>query len=100
VAERDGIVTTVVNAGRGFGDLTLEPGSAYGFTARAVTHTHVLRVAMDDLVDAMLEHPEVALGIVRALGHRLKEANKQLEEDFRGNERRMQQGVEVERTKK
>ncbi len=35
-----------------------------------------------------------------ALQEQLKEANKQLEEDFRGNERRMQQGVEVERTKK
>ena len=35
-----------------------------------------------------------------ALQEQLKEANKQLEEDFRGNERKMQQGVEVERTKK
>lgn len=78
VAERDGIVTTVINAGRGFGDLTLEAGSAYGFSARAVTHTHVLRVAIDDMVETMLEYPEIAIGIVRALGERLKEAGKQL----------------------
>ncbi|HEX7898184.1 MAG TPA: tetratricopeptide repeat protein [Planctomycetota bacterium] len=35
-----------------------------------------------------------------ALQEQLKDANKQLEEDFRGNQRRVQQGVEVERTKK
>jgi CRP-like cAMP-binding protein len=78
IAERDGIVTTVVNAGRGFGDLTLEAGSAYGFSARAVTHTHVLRVGIEDLVETMLDYPEIAVGIVRALGERLKEAGKQL----------------------
>ena len=78
LAERDGIVTTVMNAGRGFGDLTLEPGARYSFTARAVTHTHVLRISIDDFVDVMLEHPEIAVGIVRALGLRLREAELQL----------------------
>jgi alpha-2-macroglobulin len=35
-----------------------------------------------------------------ALQEQLKDANKQLDEDFRSNSRRDQQGVEVERTKK
>jgi CRP/FNR family transcriptional regulator len=78
VIEKDGIVTNVVGTGKSFGDLTLVPGSTYGFTARAVLHTHVLRIALDDIHEAMLEHPELAVGIVRALARRLKEASQQL----------------------
>jgi CRP-like cAMP-binding protein len=78
VAEREGIVTTVVTPGKGFADLTLVPGSTYGFTGRAATHVHVLRIALVDFVEVMLEHPEIAIGIVRALAIRLKEANEQL----------------------
>jgi CRP/FNR family transcriptional regulator len=78
VIEKDGIVTNVVGAGKGFADLTFVPGSTYGFAARAVVHTHVLRISLDDLHEAMLEHPELAVGIVRAISLRLKEASHQL----------------------
>jgi CRP/FNR family transcriptional regulator len=78
VAERDGIVTTVFGPGRGFGDLSLSPGSFYGFTARTVEQTHVLRFAIDDFVETLHEHPEIAVGVVRALAIRLREAGEQL----------------------
>jgi CRP-like cAMP-binding protein len=78
VIEKDGIVTTVVGPGKGFADLTFAPGSTYGFTARAAVHTHVLRIALDDLHEAMLEHAELAVAIVRALSVRLREAGQQL----------------------
>jgi CRP/FNR family cyclic AMP-dependent transcriptional regulator len=78
VAERDGIVFLVIATGKGFGDLSLEPGSTYHFTARAATPTHVLRVSTEDLVEAMLEHPEIAVGMVRTLATRLREASQQL----------------------
>ena len=78
VAERDGIVFLVVATGKGFGDLSLEPGGTYHFTARAATHTHVLRVSTEDMVEAMLEHPEIAVGMVRTLAARLREASQQL----------------------
>jgi CRP-like cAMP-binding protein len=78
VAERDGIVTTVFGPGRGFGDLSMIPGSSYGFTARAVLHTHVLRFSIDTFVETMHEHPEIAVGVVRALALRLREAGQQL----------------------
>lgn len=78
VAEKDGIVTTVFGPGRGFGDLTLSPGSRYGFSARAVVHTHALRFSIDEFMDTMLEHPEIAVGVVRALAIRVREASQQL----------------------
>ena len=78
VAEKDGIVTTVISPGKGFGDLSLMPGSRYGFDARTVEHTHVLRFSMEDLVETMHEHPEMAVGVVRALAIRLREAGQQL----------------------
>jgi len=78
VAEKDGIVTTVISPGKGFGDLTLTPGGRYGFDARTVEHTHVLRFSIEDLVETMHEHPEMAVGVVRALAIRLREASQQL----------------------
>lgn len=77
-AERDGVVYTVFEAGRGFGDLTLGPDPRYAFTTRAATHLHVLRFSIAALVESMLEHPEIAVGIVRALATRLREVSEQL----------------------
>lgn len=78
ILERDGIVLNVVGAGEGFGDLSLLPGARYALSARAATHLHVLRLQIDDLADTMLEHPEVAVGVVRALARRLREVTEQM----------------------
>jgi len=78
LAERNGIVYTVFGPGRGFGDLTLVPDPKYGFTARAVTHLHVLRFSIAEFVETMLEHPEIAVGVVRALAVRLAEVGEQM----------------------
>lgn len=78
ILERDGIVLNVVTAGEGFGDLSLVPGAAYALSARAATHLHALRLHVDDLTDTMLEHPEVAVGVVRALSNRLREVTQQM----------------------
>lgn len=78
IIERDGIVLNVVGAGDGFGDLSLVPGAQYSLSARAATHLHVLRINTDDLTESMLEHPEVAVGVVRALASRLRDLSQQL----------------------
>ena len=78
ILERDGIVLNVLGAGEGFGDLSLVPGALYALSARAATHLHVLRLHVDDLADTMLEHPEVAVGVVRALSNRLRELTQQM----------------------
>ena len=77
ILERDGIVLNVLSPGEGFGDLSLVPGAKYALSARAATHVHVLRIDTDDLADTMLEHPEIALGVVRVLSHRLNEISLQ-----------------------
>jgi CRP-like cAMP-binding protein len=78
LAERDSVVVTVFGEGRGFGDLSLATNAAYQFTIRAATHLHVLRFSVSDLVETMLEHPEIAVGVVRALGSRIAELGEQL----------------------
>lgn len=78
IIERDGIVLNVLGVGEGFGDLSLIPGARYALSARAATHLHVLRLSADELAESMLEHPEVALGVVRALSTRLREVSQQM----------------------
>ncbi len=78
VAEQDGIISTVFGPGNGFGDLSLNAGATYAHTARVVDHTHALRFSIAEFVDTMLEHPEIAVGVVRALAIRLREAGQQL----------------------
>ncbi|MFQ5601239.1 MAG: Crp/Fnr family transcriptional regulator [Candidatus Krumholzibacteriia bacterium] len=78
IIERDGVITSTINAPQGFGDLSLEAESGYTYTARAADHTHVLRLANDDIVEVMLEHPEIAVGMVRALASRNRELSERL----------------------
>lgn len=78
MAERDGVVYTVFGPGRGFGDLSLAANAQYNFTARAATHLHVLRFSLDEFKESMLEHPEIAVGVVRALATRIAELGDQM----------------------
>jgi CRP/FNR family transcriptional regulator len=78
IAEKSGIVVTVFGPGRGFGDLSLVENARYGLTVRAAEHLHVLRFSLDEFVETMLEHPEIAVGIVRALAVRLAEVGDQV----------------------
>ena len=78
VVERDGIITTVVQAGRGIGDLRFEPGATYGMGLRAVQDVFALRLAEADFADAVLDQAEIALGVIRALAMRLREVGQQM----------------------
>jgi CRP-like cAMP-binding protein len=78
VVERDGVVTTVISAGRGFGDLSFKPAATFQLRIRALTETLVLRIAVSDLLEAMLEQPEIAVGLVRGLSVRVSELSQQV----------------------
>jgi CRP/FNR family transcriptional regulator len=78
ILEKDGIVLNVLGPGHGFGDLSLVPGATHPLMARAATPLDALQISIADLSDVMLEHPEIALGIVRALSDRLRELGQQM----------------------
>jgi len=78
VVEREGVVTHVISAGRGFGDLSFTPGARMGLRIRAMTEVVALRVSVNDLLEAMLEQPEIAVGFVRGLSVRLSEMSQQV----------------------
>jgi len=78
VVERDGVVTHVISAGRGFGDLSFTPGATFGLRIRALTEVSALRVSVNDLLEAMLDQPEIAVGFVRGLSVRLSEMSQQV----------------------
>ena len=78
VVERDGIVTHVISAGRGFGDLSFTPGASLGLRIRAMTEVAALRVSVNDLLEAKIEQPEISVGFVRGLSVRLREMSQQV----------------------
>jgi CRP/FNR family transcriptional regulator len=67
-------------AGDGFGELALREGEPHQFTAIAVEHTHVLNISNETFFDTMLDYPEVAVAMVRALSERLTELAQRVHE--------------------
>jgi CRP-like cAMP-binding protein len=60
----------MISQGQAFGELFLSEGEPHRFTAIASNHVHVLNITADDTFDAMLEHPEFAVGMTRSLARR------------------------------
>jgi CRP-like cAMP-binding protein len=63
----------VVQSGEGIGELWLGEGEPHQYGAVASTHTHVLSVTHEDMVDTMLDYPEFGAALVRALSLRTHE---------------------------
>jgi CRP-like cAMP-binding protein len=62
---------SIRTAAQGFGELGLKEGEPHHFTATAMQHTHVLNLSNEDMLDAMLDHAEVGVAMVRGLARRL-----------------------------
>ena len=52
----------------------------YSITARAIEPTELLRLAADDFRRICSQHPEVAMKVIRVLGHRLRHLDGLVEE--------------------
>jgi len=59
--------------GQGFGELSLEEGEPHTFSAVASETTLLLNVSNEALFVAMLDYPEVGVGMVRSIGKRVSE---------------------------
>jgi len=93
VVEKDGIVITVLDPGQGFGDLSLTPDATNAIHVRAVEHVHLLRFSLAGFTDTLLDHPEVAVGVIRAVSLRMRELSDQITE----LRRQMQDGSQAMR---
>jgi CRP-like cAMP-binding protein len=68
----------MLREGNGFGELFGPEGKPHEYTAIATTHTHVLNVTLADMWEAMLDFPEFATGMVRAIARRNHELTRRL----------------------
>jgi len=66
-------VVRVMSAGMAFGELWLREGEPHQYTLLAVEHTHVLNVSQEDVWDAVQEHPEFGVALVRSFALRIHE---------------------------
>ena len=70
----EGRVVRTIGRGEGFGLLAaLQPESAADMEARATQHTHVLSFSRDDFLDAIHEHPDLPIGLLRAIVRQMTE---------------------------
>jgi CRP-like cAMP-binding protein len=76
----DGRTITLATFGPGdiFGELAMFEDELRSATVEAVQHTSVVAVLGPDMRRLMVEHPEISMRLVVALGRRLRETNDRL----------------------
>ncbi|MGA9313262.1 MAG: Crp/Fnr family transcriptional regulator [Solirubrobacteraceae bacterium] len=76
----DGRTITLATFGSGdiFGELAMFEDELRSATVEAVQHTSVVAVLGPDMRRLMVEHPEISIRLVVALGRRLRETNDRL----------------------
>ncbi|HTA98590.1 MAG TPA: Crp/Fnr family transcriptional regulator [Solirubrobacteraceae bacterium] len=76
----DGRTITLATFGPGdiFGELAMFEDELRSATVEAVQHTSVVAVLGPDMRRLMVEHPEISMRLVIALGRRLRETNDRL----------------------
>lgn len=68
----------MLGTGQTFGELFARDGEGHVYTAVATQHTHILKISLDNVFDAMLDFPEFAVGMVRGLAIRNDELIRRL----------------------
>lgn len=72
---------SVERAGNSLSEISAFDGDPYPATAETAADTTLLRLEADHFRKLCLQHPEMALKIIRVLGHRLRRMSR-LIEDF------------------
>ena len=57
-----------------FGEMAILDASPRSATVTAVKDTNLLKISREDFQEIMAEKPEIALGIIKVLSHRLRSA--------------------------
>jgi len=77
---RGGAFLIELGPGRFFGEIAVFEGGARSATVTALSHVRTLRLERSDLFALMEDLPGLAIGICRALSHRVRELTERLEE--------------------
>jgi CRP-like cAMP-binding protein len=80
--ERDGKVVAQVGRGQAFGELSLVDGLPRQATVRSEKASRFLRLPRDTFDEAMSEHPEIGLGLVRGLVRWLRQGEAKVARPF------------------
>lgn len=59
-----------------FGEMAILDAAPRSASVTAVDETSLLKISREDFQEIMAEKPEVALGIIKVLSHRLRNANR------------------------
>jgi CRP-like cAMP-binding protein len=73
--EREGKVVAQLGRGQAFGELALIDGLPRQATVRSEKASRLLRLPRDTFDEAMAEHPEIGLGLVRGLVRWLRQGD-------------------------
>lgn len=60
----------MLGPGQTFGELFSREGAPHAYGANATEHSHVLRITIENVFDAMLDYPEFGVGMVRVISKR------------------------------
>lgn len=63
----------VLGPGMAFGELFLGEGQPTQYTVRALAHSHVINLTRDDVLEALVDFPELAVSMVRSFALRVHE---------------------------
>jgi len=73
-------IVLVLKKGMGVGELWHDEGRPHGYSLIAVEHSHVLNLTHEDIVDAMLDYPELAIELLRTVGSRFNDLASRVSE--------------------
>lgn len=71
---------SVERAGNSLSEVSVFDGGPYPVTAQSATDTILLRVEADHFRKIFLQHPQMALKIIKVLGHRLRRMSSLIED--------------------
>ncbi len=71
---------SVERAGNSLSEISVFDGDPYPATAEAATESTILRLDADHFRKVCLQHPEMALKVIKVLGHRLRHMSSLIED--------------------
>ncbi len=70
---KGGQFARLLGPGMGFGQLELLEGEPHTLSVTALEHAHVISLSIDDMLENIMDFPEVGLALIRLLATRIQE---------------------------
>ncbi len=70
---KGGQFVRIVGPDMGYGQLELLEGEPHTVSVTALEHTHAIGLTVEDMLDGIMDFPEIGIGLIRLLGTRIQE---------------------------